>query len=203
MLEGLDNIDWSRLQHAYGTAEDVPGLIRALLSDDMAIRDVAVYELFGNIYHQGTVYEASAHAIPFLIELMESPPTPDRASIACLLASIANGSGYLEVHTIYERMESKWSYILAREGTTLEAKLKEERAVVESVRREAAKALPLLVPFLSHSEPEIRSSVASAIGAFPDYRTTYLPILEIALAIESDDEVRAEIAQNIARLNVT
>jgi len=74
---------------------------------------------------------------------------------------------------------------------------------VESVRREAARALPVLVPFLSHSEPEIRSSVASAIGAFPDYRTTYQPVLKIALAIESDDEVRAEIAQNIARLNVT
>jgi hypothetical protein len=32
MLEGLEDIDWGSLGHAYGTATDVPDLLRALAS---------------------------------------------------------------------------------------------------------------------------------------------------------------------------
>ncbi|MET9914311.1 hypothetical protein ABZZ74_47725 [Streptomyces sp. NPDC006476] len=32
MFEGLDDIDWASLEHAYGTAEEVPALLRALRS---------------------------------------------------------------------------------------------------------------------------------------------------------------------------
>src|SRR5258705_12359972 len=93
MLEGLDEINWSLLEHAYGDASDVPILIRQLLSKDNAIVDKAVYELFGNIWHQGTVYEVSATAVPFLQEVFKSPEINDktRKSLACLLASMADG----------------------------------------------------------------------------------------------------------------
>ena len=36
MLEGLSNVDWAKLEHAYGPAEDVPDLIRAL---DSSVED--------------------------------------------------------------------------------------------------------------------------------------------------------------------
>jgi hypothetical protein len=65
MLESLDKIDWSKLNHAYGEASDIPALIRSLLSNDKKVRDGAMYELCGNILHQGTVYEASSYAVPF------------------------------------------------------------------------------------------------------------------------------------------
>ncbi|MHC5903018.1 hypothetical protein ACVNF4_03755 [Streptomyces sp. S6] len=61
----LDTVQWHTLTHAYGTAEDVPGLIRALYEGDEPA-DEAIYELYGNIHHQGSVYEASAPAVPFL-----------------------------------------------------------------------------------------------------------------------------------------
>ncbi|MDG4810616.1 hypothetical protein O7634_28000 [Micromonospora sp. WMMD1120] len=32
MLDGLDDIDWTPRGHAYGSAHDVPGLLRALRS---------------------------------------------------------------------------------------------------------------------------------------------------------------------------
>jgi hypothetical protein len=38
VLEGLDDIDWAALKHAYGTAEDVPELIRNLGSGDVPTR---------------------------------------------------------------------------------------------------------------------------------------------------------------------
>ena len=203
MLEGLDDIDWKHLQHAYGTAEDVPELMRALISEEKAQRDRAVYELFGKIWHQGTIYEASAPAVPFLIELLESTSTPDPAPVACLLASVAAGSGYLDVHVRCESEVSMWRDILAKEGKTLEEEFAQERAVTNSVRREAANALPILAPYLSHQEPEIRSSVAAALSAYPDHRATYLPLLKVALTNEADVEVREEIRQGIAILEAT
>ena len=132
MLDKLDQVDWKQLTHAYGAAEDVPALIRALMSQDKSKRAEAIYELFGNIWHQGTVYEATAYAVPFLIELLDSPNTPDRSSVACLLTSIADGSGYLEVHARPEWGESEWRQILSKKGKTLEGEL--ERAAKRARR---------------------------------------------------------------------
>jgi hypothetical protein len=79
MLEGLDKIDWSKLSHAYGEATDVPEVLRALTSEDEGERLEAQSKLYGNLWHQGTVYEASAYAVPFFIELLESPKVTDKA----------------------------------------------------------------------------------------------------------------------------
>ncbi|TQS46380.1 hypothetical protein [Cryptosporangium phraense] len=86
-----DTVDWSRLTHAYGTAEDVPEHIAALRSDDEDVRHEALGELFNSIVHQGTRYPASAYAVPPLLELMADPTVPDRAFIGQLLALIAIG----------------------------------------------------------------------------------------------------------------
>jgi hypothetical protein len=98
MLEGLDAIDWSSLTHAYGSASDVPGLLRAWASDQPEAAREAQGALFGNIYHQGTVYEATAPAVPFLIDLLARPKTCERVGLVALLASIAEGMSFLEVH---------------------------------------------------------------------------------------------------------
>jgi hypothetical protein len=66
MLEGLDNVDWKSLTHAYGSAEDVPDQLRNLISDDPKVRDDAWGALESNIYHQGSVHQATAYAVPVL-----------------------------------------------------------------------------------------------------------------------------------------
>lgn len=89
MLEGLETIDWSTLSHAYGPATDVPGLLRALSSPDHSVRRETVAELFGNIWHQGTVYSATAAAVPFLYDLLAAPDVPTkRASRSCWPVSL-------------------------------------------------------------------------------------------------------------------
>jgi hypothetical protein len=98
MLEGLDKIDWSRLGHAYGSAEDVPDLLRQLASEDADERESAMYELHGNIWHQGTVYQATAAAVPFLIEVLAESDLADRPGILIFLSELANGGSYCDVH---------------------------------------------------------------------------------------------------------
>ena len=70
---GLDEIRWDELTHAYGNASDVPGLLRQLAASDPATVSPALGALFGNIWHQGTVYQATAPAVPFLLELVADP----------------------------------------------------------------------------------------------------------------------------------
>ena len=90
-FDGIDDIDWTSLQHAFGSAADVPDLLRALLSEDARVRDDARSELYGNIWHQGTVYEATAYAVPFLFRLALTTSTPDRVDVVSLIGAIAEG----------------------------------------------------------------------------------------------------------------
>ena len=98
MLEGLDAVLWSDLTHAYGTAGDVPELIRAVTSADESTRRKAWHSLYGNLWHQGTIYEATAHAVPFFIELAGSTSVTEREWVLGYLVNLAGGTSYNDVH---------------------------------------------------------------------------------------------------------
>src|SRR5262249_48116429 len=98
MLEALDGVPWAALSHAYGSAEDVPDLIRSIAFGDREAREAAWYELYGNLWHQGTVYEASSRAVPFLLEIAAQSDTADLHEVIVYLACLARGSSYLDVH---------------------------------------------------------------------------------------------------------
>lgn len=92
MLEGLERISWERLRHAQGGAEDVPHLIRALMSRNEATRQAGMFGLRTSIWHHGQVYEATPYAVPFLIELIRAPALPDKDAVLTLLAELATGT---------------------------------------------------------------------------------------------------------------
>lgn len=120
MLEGLDQTDWSKLTHAYGEASDVPALLWQLASPDADQRESARHALHGNIWHQGTVYEATVHAVPFLIELVAMPTLEDKAELLILLSLCANGNSYCNVHQHHSLLKNEseteeWKTQLARE----------------------------------------------------------------------------------------
>src|SRR5262249_15538105 len=101
MLDQLDDIPWNRLMHAYGPADDVPDLLRRLktASPELTGEASPLWHLFGNICHQGgTIYQATAYAVPFLIELAACPLVPDRVGILGLLDAIATGTSYRAAH---------------------------------------------------------------------------------------------------------
>ncbi|MFE9653028.1 hypothetical protein [Micromonospora sp. NPDC006431] len=89
MLNRLDEIDWTQLTHAYGTAEDVPDLLRALASDDEDEVEEALGEIIGSIFHQGTVYSATVPAVPVLVELA-SAASHQRSEILATVGMLAD-----------------------------------------------------------------------------------------------------------------
>ncbi|WP_157559011.1 hypothetical protein [Nocardioides sp. Soil774] len=89
----LDEIDWSAVQGAYGPATSVPTLLHQLASSSPGERSEAIDELWGCLCHQGTVYQASALAVPFLFDAAKAPglPRTERNLLLALVVHIGLG----------------------------------------------------------------------------------------------------------------
>jgi hypothetical protein len=215
MLEGLDAIDWSSLPPAHGPAVDVPDLLRALLSEDAEVWIEACAQLHETIWHQGTVFPAAAAAVPYLFELLSCPgahhvgcPEPGGESghnvsaagcAVSLLCAIATGEGLL-AYVLRVDGEPALRDRLAKRGRSPQHALEEERAMLDSLRREISAGLRRLLPYLSDPAPDLRATVADALGSFPEHRAWLLPALDAALASEPNENVRQVLAGSQARL---
>lgn len=189
MLEGLETIDWDNLRHAYGPATDVPDLIRDLAASDKAVRDKARYELFGNIHHQSDVYEASAHAVPFLIELLTIPEVQDKYMILALLQALADGYLYLSFFPPRNFYYNYYEYRYQRE------KLKErdqQRMDWAHQSHEAVlQGVPLYLELLQHEDKQIREVAAYVLSFCFERVTTILPNLQMQADAEHDPVTKA------------
>ena len=200
MLEGLESINWSELQHAGGAAGDVRALIRALLSRSENVRDEAIDSLFETIWHQGTVYEASSAAVPFLQELLRSTDTPDRVRIAGLLAEMAEGRPTLEAAASSPAMEPLMRKVLAGEGRDFDQELEAGRGFARATREAVGRELALLYPYLNCEAVEVRRSVATALGNYPASADETLPLLRQAVVSEAEQDVKEAMQQAIVSL---
>jgi HEAT repeat protein len=88
MLSGLHDVDWASMRHAYGSAEEVPALLETLRSPNAEVRGEALSDFYNKVHHQGDVYRSTTASLPFLLELVGDPATPDRHEIVALLVSI-------------------------------------------------------------------------------------------------------------------
>lgn len=174
MLDGLDAIEWSELAHAYGTADDVPRLLRELASDDAGVREGALWALHGNIWHQGTIYEATAPAVPFLIELAGRNGQGDRAEILALLARIASGSSYLAAHARYD------------DGDPDEEQLRKELAWVRAAGEAVAEGRDVYAGLSRHEDPRLRRAALVVLSCFPERAAELL-----ADRLETEDDPAA------------
>lgn len=93
MFTGIDEVDWAALRHAYGSAEDVPGLLRGLASTDPAERESALDGMYDAVHHQGIVYDSTLACVPFLFGLVACEEVADRDALVELLVSIGHGDG--------------------------------------------------------------------------------------------------------------
>ncbi|WP_186316104.1 HEAT repeat domain-containing protein [Catellatospora sichuanensis] len=73
MLAGLDEIDWSAYEGAYGPATDTPDILRAMADSDPETAREGSYEFHSSIWHQGSVFPVTVVAAPFLVELATTP----------------------------------------------------------------------------------------------------------------------------------
>lgn len=216
MIGGLDAVDWDSLTHAYGPAEDVPQLLRELRSHDAEVVDGAIHELFSNIFHQGTRYQASAYAVPFLLELAADPAVARRHQIVHLLAGLAIGySGeYLatgfpvaelreevaqvppEVRSHWTGLANEWMRNAASDGGTAFPLSEHERRALETYHALVAydavrEGVPVLADLAADADAELAGAAVYALAWFPERAEQIVPALA---ALAADDGNPVELA---------
>ncbi|MGW7660730.1 HEAT repeat domain-containing protein [Streptomyces sp. NPDC054756] len=182
MLDGIHDIDWASLTHAYGSAEEVPALLRALRSPDAEERRTALDRFYSAVHHQGSVYPATAASLPFLFELAVDSATPDRASVVALLVSIGRESldrGFEEDGTevaSYPPMGCGQSVAFLRERGERFAELARD------------------------PDPDVCLAAIGAVGLFLDDADRAAEVLRERLAVEEGISARLRIVDTAAAL---
>ncbi|MFD2685089.1 HEAT repeat domain-containing protein [Streptomyces phyllanthi] len=176
MFNGLHDIDWPSMEHAYGPADEVPSLLVAMRSPDADERDKALDEFYSAVHHQGDVYPCTAASLPFLFELAGDAATPDRAAIVRLLVSI----GGIAV----ERCEETYAHRLGH-------------AEAAAIVRERAEEF---VTFASEADPRVRRAAIPGLALFIDDASRAAAVLRDRLSAESGIVERLLVVEAMATL---
>jgi hypothetical protein len=202
-LRGLDQVDWAALEHAHGRATDVPVLLRAAGCDDPHARDLAFELLSETIWHQGTVYPATAPAVPFLYRLLEADEARDKTRVALLLATIADGQTGADEdlaatrRAVAGRLDLLYPYLRDREWGV-------RHAVARTIGRYPEVVVRLLpdleAAYRREPDKHVRLALAWAVGQTPEGAARVLPDLETALRDETDQWSRQALREVIVRI---
>ncbi|WP_329451025.1 PBS lyase [Streptomyces sp. NBC_01724] len=182
MFAGIDEVEWASMEHAYGPADDVPGLLRGLASADPVEREGALDGMYGAVHHQGDVYACTLACIPFLFELVADPGIQDRGSIVELLTSI--GGIDLdeddEEELDEEELEGAANYAMAAAAVTAGA--------------------GVFFELIADEDPGVRLAAPLALATLHGHPVRVLALLRERLPVEPDEEVRLALVEAAGRV---
>ncbi|WP_210586222.1 HEAT repeat domain-containing protein [Streptomyces sp. GESEQ-35] len=169
MFTGINEVDWAALRHAYGSAEDVPGMLRGLASADPAERDTALDGMYGAVHHQGDVYDSTLACVPFLFALAGREEVPDRGGIVELLVSIGGGDDGADIRS----------------------------GAYATARAEVRAGAQVFVRLAGDAEAGVRSAAAGAVVRFLDEPARVLGLLRERITVERDDGVLLALTEGL------
>ncbi|WP_432063589.1 PBS lyase [Streptomyces sp. C10-9-1] len=172
MFAGIDEVDWAALEHAYGPADGVPGLLRGLASADAAEREGALDSLYATVHSQGEVFDSTLACIPYLMELVADPLVEDRGPVVELLTSIGgiDLDGDDELDPEDEEFEDAANYAMAASAV--------------------AAGSEVFLQLAGDHDREVRLVVPLALATLHPDPVRVLRLLRGRLPVETDDEVR-------------
>ncbi|WP_436775123.1 hypothetical protein [Yinghuangia sp. YIM S09857] len=150
LLAGLDDVPWGNLTHLYGSATDVPGLLRDAVGGD----DGSWGDLVNHVIHQGgEVCSAAPPLLPYLVRLAETADVRValRRDALELIARVAGAGRAARPEFVDPAWPLAWSTAVPRIVRLLD----DPRA---SVRARAAAALAHVV----HGPDEVREALCAA-----------------------------------------
>lgn len=199
MLETLDTIDWGALSGCYKPADDMPELLRSLLSPAKEVRRWAIDRIGSAVIHQGTVYTVTPVVLPFLFELLEAEEVEDKEYLIGLLTALSGCCAYLETNVTSAKERNQRDAEFRNSGSSYDEELRREQALVSAVKSEIARRFDLIYPYLRYPDDSwIRLAVAEALERFPKIAARLKPDLEKALQADTDKYVRNAISAAIA-----
>ena len=198
-LDGIDREPWADLAGAFDhDVEQVPRLVRGLVSPDPQVRAFALEVIAGEIVQPGTTYPATARVLPYLARVLGHAcadrasllRTIDAASEAALLAGTASDDAVATTRAIADA----WPHVFA----CFTAATAEDRRRILTLARLAPTAKPDILAFArDRNEPDavMRACAVDTLPALPGYAATDL----VPLLSDRDLLIRATTAFAIAR----
>ncbi|GAA3952880.1 hypothetical protein GCM10023085_39220 [Actinomadura viridis] len=167
-LPGLDRVGWSTLRHAYGSAGDVPELLRRI-ADDQDASD-ALFHLRNNIYHQGGfVCSAATAALPFLVLLAGAAEVTVRREVVELLGDLAGQAVLAAPRHVDPGWRPAWRAALPgllalRDDADVEVRRSLARALSEAAADADAVVTALCDRYSREEDPAVRIGIILAVG---------------------------------------
>jgi len=193
MFETLNTIDWPHVESCYGTSEEIPAAIRGLVSAEASVRDRARETLWMSLEHQGSVYEASALAVPFLLAILADPQTQDKGQLVHFLAHL--GCRGLYLGHWYEDLQTRLVLQSLKEDEPYFSQDATDRyrRWEDDTHQGFREGLHIFLPLLSDPDPAIREEVAFLLATFPEDRSRLLPPLITQLQTETNEQVQCSL----------
>ncbi|MFI0895597.1 HEAT repeat domain-containing protein [Streptomyces sp. NPDC020983] len=164
-LHGVDAVPWSGLRHNYGTAEDVPGLLRAVARDDGRAGSPgaeAVDELLGLLVHQGGwICPAATAALPYLLALAAVPALPQRLAVIGTVEQLAWTAADAEPRFVDAGWPAAWTG-----------------------------CRPVLVALLADADPAVRRAAVDVLALAPEPAADTLSLLRGLWERDADHPAR-------------
>jgi hypothetical protein len=128
---------WGDLEDAYGSAEDLPGLLQPLLNGETADFAAAMHTLTWNLTHQGNLYSATLPAARYVAAVLTDPRT--KAGKAAMLS---------------------WLNVLA--GSAIEFEEFDNEPDADAVREAIPSFYPAVAASFEHPNPLVRVAARRA-----------------------------------------
>lgn len=170
-----DAVDWGAVDHAYGFATDVPHILHDLVVGSAAERKHALWQLWGNVTHQGTRYEAAVPTLPLLVAIAHRHLAPCRSEMLDLAVGLLVGFEESYVAGGYD-----WSQLEPAGG------------LLDRLQRAFDREAASFVALLADEATSVRAAAARCLGWVRDGDTP-TPALRARYAGETDPNVRASI----------
>ncbi|MFF5262214.1 HEAT repeat domain-containing protein [Actinomadura viridis] len=167
-LPGLDRVEWSTLRHAYGSAGDVPELLRRIAEDQDA--PDAVSDLTNKIYHQGGfVCSAATAALPFMVLLAGAAEVTVRRRVVELLGHLAGQAVHAAPRNVARGWRPAWQAALPSLLALLDdADVEVRRGLTRALSEAAADADPVVTAlcdrYSREEDPAVRTGIILAVG---------------------------------------
>jgi|GEM_PF-4043238 len=173
VLENIDDIQWDKLDCAYGDARDVPLLLQHVSKAESEIEWVAAYNKVLDFVHRDEIiYPATAPTVHFLMQLLAANDDPHYKIRHCF----SLGGILLKTHmTLYPPHISA----LPESITSQRSKLTTYDAFANNV--------DIFIDMLSHDSPDVRTASLAILGFLVEQSQQIFPA--VVDCIEKTDDV--------------
>lgn len=192
-LDKLDTIDWPTLKTAYGSADALPMALRNLAAPDEEVRVAAWYTVRSELEHQGTIYQASAYAAPFLVGWLAELPYEEKRDMVTFLARLARRNGYKRQHLNLTDEQLKQDPIFQQE-------MAEEIRWVELTHQAVRRGRDLYLTFLDDQDLELRMATTYLLASFKEDQVRLIPHLRLYLERETDERMMSCLLLSLGQL---